>query len=38
MNTHFGNTFADEFAIAKISKSRAPNACQDSGLCFLIGQ
>jgi hypothetical protein len=38
MNAHFGNAFADSFAIAEISKDRASKTRQDSGLSFLIGQ
>src|SRR5208282_1569118 len=37
MNTHLGNAFPDRFAIAETSKSRTPNARQDSGLCLLVG-
>jgi hypothetical protein len=36
MDTHFGNAFANRFAIAEISKCRATKASQDSGLCFLV--
>jgi len=38
MNAHLGNAFADGFAIAEISKRRAGEASQDSGLCLLVGQ
>jgi len=38
MNPHFGNAFADGFAIAEVSESRTTQARQDSGLGFLVGQ
>jgi hypothetical protein len=38
MDTHFGNAFTDGFAIAEVSESRTTQACQDSGLGFLVGQ
>src|SRR5579863_7126248 len=38
VNTHLGNALADGFAIAEVSKCRASQASQNSGLCFLVGQ
>jgi len=36
MDAHFGNAFADGFAIAKIAGDRAAQARQDSGFCLLV--